>query len=432
MAPLGISDNNRYIVLDDGRQTPFFWLADTAWELMHRLNREQAEHYLATRAKQRFTVIQAVALAELDGIGTPNAYGDLSLKDADPTKPDEAYFEHVDFIVDRAAAMGLRIAMLPTWGDKLPGVRNPGPPIFNPDNAGVYGEWIGRRYRDKPVIWVIGGDRPVTSDEQYAIWRNLAAGIQRGDGGRHLMTFHPDGTRSSSRYFHDDAWLSFNMLQSGHQGKHVDNYRMIAHDYALSPAKPVLDGEPNYEDHPVMSPKWTWEQGDPWFGPHDVRKSAWRSVLAGACGHTYGCHPVWQMWEPKYPVHNHVRTPWQQAIELDGAYQMQHLRTLMESRPMLQRIPDQSMLIEAPDPGDCARHVRAMRAADGSHAFVYTPTGEALRIDLSKLRGPVAAAWYDPRTGESHPIGRSEPSHRQVFVPPTQGDQADWVLVLDA
>ena len=432
MIRLRISDNNRYIVLDDGKQTPFFWLADTAWQLMHRLNREEADHYLATRARQRFTVIQAVALAELDGIGTPNAYGDLSLADADPTRPNDAYFEHVDFIIDRAAEKGLRIALLPTWGDKIPGVRNPGPPIFNPDNAGIYGEWIGRRYRDKPIIWVLGGDRPVATEEQFAIWRNMAAGIHRGDGGRHLMTFHPDGPSSSSRYFHNENWLSFNMLQTGHQGRHVDNYRMVEHDYALIPTKPVLDGEPNYEDHPVMSPKWTWQEGEAWFGAHDIRKSAWRAVLAGACGHTYGCHPVWQMWEPKHPVHNHVRTPWREAIELEGAQQMHHLRDLMESRPMLHRIPDQSMLIDAPGPEDGARHVRALRSMDGSHAFIYTPIGQAVRVDLSAMRGPVTAAWYDPRTGESHAIGRFQPAHREPFVPPTHGDQADWVLVLDA
>lgn len=432
MTGLRISDNRRFIVHDDAGQTPFFWLADTAWQLFHRLDRKEAEHYLATRARQQFTVIQAVALAELDGLGTPNAYGDLALIDQDPTRPNEAYFEHVDFIVDRAAELGLRIAMLPTWGDKLPDVVKPGPAIFNPDNAGVYGEWIGRRYRDKPVIWVLGGDRAVTTEQQYAIWRNMAAGIQRGDGGRHLMTFHPNGPASSSEYFHHEPWLAFNMLQTGHQGKHIPNYRLIEHDYRLTPIKPVLDGEPNYEDHPVMSLKWTWQEGEPWFGAHDVRKSAWRAVLAGACGHTYGCHPVWQMWEPKYPIHNHVRTPWQQAIEHEGANQMRHLRALMESRPMLGRVPDQAMLIDAPGPEDGARHVRAMRASDGSHAFIYIPTGEPVRVDLSRLRGAVTASWFDPRTGQLQEIRQFEQSYREAFVPPTRGEEADWVLVLDA
>jgi len=82
---LRVSDNRRFLVTNDGR--PFFYLADTAWELFHRLNREQAVKYLDTRAAQGFTVIQAVALAELDGITVPNAYGKLPLVDGDPARP---------------------------------------------------------------------------------------------------------------------------------------------------------------------------------------------------------------------------------------------------------------------------------------------------------------------------------------------------------
>src|ERR1044072_6360683 len=71
--PLKVSDNHRFLVHNDG--SPFFYLGDTAWELLHRLNREEADRYLENRAQIGFTVIQAVALAELDGINTPNTYG---------------------------------------------------------------------------------------------------------------------------------------------------------------------------------------------------------------------------------------------------------------------------------------------------------------------------------------------------------------------
>ena len=63
MQHLRISENRRFLVKEDG--SPFFWLADTAWELFHRLNREEADYYLTKRAEQKFTVIQAVALGRL-------------------------------------------------------------------------------------------------------------------------------------------------------------------------------------------------------------------------------------------------------------------------------------------------------------------------------------------------------------------------------
>ena len=116
-ASLHISSNHKYLVKPDG--TAFLWLGDTAWELFHKLNREDAIHYLDNRAAKGFNIIQAVVLAELKGLSQPNAYGHLPLTNQDPAQPNESYFRHVDFIVDAAEARGLFIGMLPTWGDKL-------------------------------------------------------------------------------------------------------------------------------------------------------------------------------------------------------------------------------------------------------------------------------------------------------------------------
>src|SRR6476619_1927856 len=100
-AQFSISSNKRFL-LKDGK--PFFWLGDTGWELFHRLSREEADKYLKRRSEQGFTVIQAVVLAEMDGLHKPNAYGQTPLLQDDPSKPNEKYFEHVDYIIDKAAA----------------------------------------------------------------------------------------------------------------------------------------------------------------------------------------------------------------------------------------------------------------------------------------------------------------------------------------
>ena len=106
---LKVSENRRFLVYEDGR--PFFYLGDTAWELFHRLNREEADRYLANRAAKGFTVIQAVALAELDGHTDANPYGFLPLADLDPAQPavregaNNDYWDHVDHIVGVAASV---------------------------------------------------------------------------------------------------------------------------------------------------------------------------------------------------------------------------------------------------------------------------------------------------------------------------------------
>src|SRR5690349_9295715 len=119
-ARLKVSDNHRFLVYEDGR--PFFYLGDTAWELFHRLNRDDAELYLKDRAAKGFTVIQAVAIAEFDGDTVPNVYGHLPLTDLDPARPatvdgsNNDYWDQVDFIVNKANDLGLYIGFLPTWG----------------------------------------------------------------------------------------------------------------------------------------------------------------------------------------------------------------------------------------------------------------------------------------------------------------------------
>ena len=69
-----------------------------------------------------------------------------------------------------------------------------GPEIFTPQNAEVYGAWLGRRYRNAPnIVWILGGDRPIETDTHHEIIRAMARGLRTGDGGVHLMTFHPTG-----------------------------------------------------------------------------------------------------------------------------------------------------------------------------------------------------------------------------------------------
>jgi hypothetical protein len=67
MKKLMVHENKRYLMWDDG--TPFFYLGDTAWEMLHGLTRAEIEYYLSVRAQQGYNVIQTVALAEFEGLG---------------------------------------------------------------------------------------------------------------------------------------------------------------------------------------------------------------------------------------------------------------------------------------------------------------------------------------------------------------------------
>lgn len=428
MAQLKVSANKRFLVTTDNK--PFFWLGDTAWELFHRLTREEADHYLKNRAAKGFTVIQAVALAELDGLHTPNTYGELPLENDNPTKPRAAYFRHVDDIIQKAADYGLYVGLLPTWGDKLYKDRwGTGPEIFTPGNARQYGRWLGNRYRNtKNIIWILGGDRNPRHEQDVAVWRAMAAGIEEGVGGadKALMTFHPqpngleDG--GSSKWFHQDAWLDFNMFQTGHcrENNVWDRVQVV---YNRQPIKPVIDGETLYEDHPVCFNAKDLGTSS----AYDVRKHAYFNVFAGAFGHTYGAHPVWQMYAPGRQAVNGPHYPWYEAMDLPGAGQLQFLRRLIEARPVLDRVPDQSLITDARGAND---HVQATRGRD--YLFVYTAQGKPITLNMGKISGnEIVVFWYDPRTGDTKDGGRFANSGQQTFTPPSSGYGQDWVLVAD-
>ena len=419
---LKVSENNRFLVFGDG--TPFFYLGDTGWELFHRLNKADTEKYLENRRAKGFTVIQAVALAELDGLNTPNAEGNKPLIDNNPLKPNEAYFAHVDWVIRKAEEKGLFIGLLPTWGDKVDKQWGKGPEIFDKVNAFQYGKWIGNRYKEFPnIIWINGGDRD-GGGKNTEIWDAIGKGIKSVDR-HHLMTFHPWGERSSSEWFHQSEWLDFNMCQTGHGQRSYSIYkRIITRDYGLQPVKPCFDGEPRYEDHPVG---WKPEILG-WFDEADVRQAMYWNLFSGGFGHTYGCHPIWQMLTPEREPVGLARHNWYDVLDLPGAGDLIHARRLMESRPFLSRVPDQSLITSAYFP-----ETDYVAATSGKgYAIVYIPTGWDATVQLDKIGAKtIRAWWFDPRSGEAKSIGDFPGNGLKTFQAPTRGRGNDWILVLD-
>jgi len=441
---LKVSDNHRYLQYDNGQ--PFFYLGDTAWELIHRLNREEATEYLTDRARKGFTVIQTVAIPPADGLISPNTYGDLPFVDRDPTKPNEAYFQHVDFVVNKAEELGMFVGLLPTWGSYWAS----GKSIFNPNTARGYGQFLGRRYKDKAIIWILGGDRSIQTDDERAIIDALAAGLESGDGRNHLKTYHPTGPGFSSIKLNGAEWLDFNMFQSSHGAHDHDNGLFVEHDYALNPPKPTLDGEPRYEGMPVGF-YFKGTAGIDRFDDYDARQAAYWSVLAGACGHTYGNNNVWQFYSPGAKRETHAgdgvtrpdgalygepggligaNIPWREAMNHPGALQMGFVRRLMEAIPFKKLIPDNKLILNGTSTG--LSKIRAARSSDESFVVVYAPRGESFTLDKSAVKGNRQREfWYDPRYGVSYVFKEQDSAGIQTFTPPTNGRGNDWILVLE-
>lgn len=95
-----------------------------------------------------------------------------------------------------------------------------------------------------------------------------------------------------------------------------------------------------------------------------------------------------------------------------GALDMVHLRAVLESRPFLTRVPDQSVISNG------ARCRRSTRDAEGSYVLVYLP-GDSVTVRLDPLTGPaVRASWFDSRQGAYRVIDEFPPGEAKGVHPP--------------
>lgn len=432
---LKVSQNKRFFVTADGK--PFFWLGDTGWLLFVKLTREETDAYLEDRKQKGFNVIQVMVLHDVKH--AVNVYGDSALINHDVSKPKTTpgndfkdaqqydFWDNVDYVIDKAAEKGLYLALVPIWGNNVKSG------YVNEEQAKQFAKFLADRYKNKTnIIWVNGGD--IKGSDSLHVWNALGNTLKANDA-NHLITFHPRGRSTSSTWFHNKSWLDFNMFQSGHKDyaqdtteprMGEDNWKFCENDYSLKPTKPMLDGEPSYEKiphglHDTSAPKWTAD---------DVRRYAYWSVLSGACGFTYGHNAVMQFYKAGSGVGAYgCREPWQEALNDDGAKQMQYVKKLVLSKSYLDRIPDQSLI--AKKQGMRYDYLVASRGKD--YAFIYTYTGRTIPVAMGKITGKkVIAKWYNPKNGSYTVIGKFANNGIKEFTPPgTIKDGNDWVLVLE-
>lgn len=416
----------RCLTWEDG--TPFFYLGDTAWQMLHRLSREEIDSFLRLRAQQGFTVIQTVLLAEFGGLSIPNYYGCLPLlrkgELPNPTQPDEtapySYWSHVDYAVQCAQKYGLFLGLLPTWGDKFFRQNGEGPEIFTEENAEIYGNWLARRYGHAyNILWILGGDRPLEAKHRRII-DAMARGIRASDP-NHLITFHPMGCADSTDALPDADYVDFHMAQTGHGVEQCYQTYDVMQKMARASEKPYLDAEPRYEAHPAC---FRPDLGYMWDAA-DVRQNAYWNVLSGACGHTYGHHCVWRM--NREPCEYFPYT-WQEGVNHPGAWQMRHVKNLWLSRDPLSLHPNPALLS-----GNYAGMGHMVAAQGNGYAYIYLPLGLPVTVQLSQMQPAscLRASWFDPRTGETSCFAILPAVGEMTLAPPSQGKGCDWVLVLE-
>jgi hypothetical protein len=248
---------------------------------------------------------------------------------------------------------------------------------------------------------------PEAREEFVPILRELAAGLQEGDRGSHMITFKPDPAPFSSSFIHREDWLDFNSMQTWNSKNLI--YPMVSQDYSLEPIKPVLMAEGAYEN----GSEYGFEVTPLW-----VRRQAYYSYLAGG-HHTYGHNDSWR-----------VLPTWKEALDAPGAFQMGILKEIfLDLEEWWYLVPDQSILTSGgKTTGDLLN--LAARHKDGKWIIVYLATRDTCSVNLSKITtgNKVNAFWIDPQTGKSIIAGSFPNMAQESFI--THSELEDAILLL--
>jgi hypothetical protein len=399
--------------LADQANKPFFINGESAWSLITQPSREDATLFLDNRQQKGYNVFLVMLINHEFTQNAPrNFYGNQPFTTAGNfSTPNEAYFQHADWVINAAAARGQVIMLAPIyigWSCSSQGwcaeIRNQSLATMR-----AWGQYVGNRYKNFPnIIWLIGGDADAVAHGIGDKVSEFVAGLAETDP-NHIMTVHNGRGQSGSSVWPNASWLTLNSV-------YTDNFTFpqAATEYNRSPAKPAFLIESYYErEHGSTS--------------LSLRSQAYWVVLAGALGgHVFGNCPVTTF---SFGLGACGDPNWKSYLDSDGATTVGHVGKLFNSRAFHLLVPDLNHTVMTAGFQSGTTYANAARTSDGSTVIAYIPTSRAVTFDMTKVAGTTARTWwYNPRTGTSTAGGDFPTTGTRNFTPP---DGNDWVLVLD-
>lgn len=404
--PLTIQPSERFLRDVAGR--PFLVHGDTAWSLIAQLTREEAQAYLDDRQRRGFNTLLVNLIEHKFASHAPaNAYGDAPfLIPGDYASPNDAYFAHANYVIAQAEQRGILVMLTPSYMGFDGGSEGWYAEMAANGAAKLrtYGAYVATQLRNRRnILWVQGGDFNPPDRE---LLRALAQGIRSVDG-QWLHTFHGRRGTAALAFLGDgESWLGLNTIYTDQD----DVVPSAFAEYARS-TMPFVLIEARYEGEA--------------FNAEIARREAYTAMLSGAAGQLFGNSPIWQFAEG-----------WQQALDSAGSRSMTQLRSLLDSIPWNQLVPDIDGTLLLSGTASGATRAAAAIATDRSVAVIYVPEMRAITVDLARLAGPtVHMRIFDPVTGRYTAVAQSPlpaTTGPRTINPPTDASSSDWVLLLDS
>lgn len=411
--PIRVSQASRH--LEDSNGQPFLLHADVAGNILVQLSRSDALHYLDDRQARGFNTIVTGLIEKYFATHAPaNLEGEQPfLVPGDFSTPNDAYFDHVAWFLEEAAARGMIVAMTPAWLGFDAGREGWYHEMAanGREKLRDYGRYLGRRFAGfDNIVWIHGGDYNPPDKE---LVRAVVEGIREYDG-HSLHTVHCAPGYSALDIWDGEDWLDIDSVYT-----YGPVYPVVVSQYRNHRALPFILMESAFENEHGVT-----EAG--------LRHQAYQALLTGASGHIFGNNPIWHFDGPGL---YDVDITWQEALDSRGAQSMTHLRAFMEDVEWWTLQPDIEGRFLVTGAGDEDERAVAAVSADRTLGVIYFPDQRSMELDLGMLNGGARSMrWFDPATGRyEEPVTIDTASGSTSFTPP--GDNAagfdDWLLVIE-
>jgi hypothetical protein len=415
-----VSDDRRYLEHADG--TPFFWLADTAWNGPMCSTPDEWNFYLSHRVRQKFTAVQWIAT---QWISAPDGdwYGEFAFSGHDRITVHPTFFQRLDqkiVAMNRAGLLSVPVMLwAASWGPPAVNARNPGYALPE-DQAIRLAKYMLARWGAYHTVWMLPGDGDYRGEKSER-WKRIGRAVF-GNRPHAPVALHPGGMQWILDEFINEDWMDLLVYQSGHSDDdNALNWIVCgppSTGWTREPVRPFINVEAPYERHFAFGSGKVHDD-------HSVRRATcWSLLVSPTAGVTYGGHGVWAWDDGTKPPIGHDKTgiplPWREALTMPAAEQLSHLIVFFSSIEWWKLRPAQECL--AAQPGDTDKRQYVTAATNESVTVIYLPQNDHVVLNTSSQQ----ASWFDPRTGTSHATHGKQVEKGIQFDVPSEGD---WILL---
>lgn len=424
-----IPEGKRYLAYEDG--TPFFWLADTHWQMpdYERMNEcnypgctcgNQFKHMVEDRIKKGFTAYQTYFdSAESSGGGNEHVHHWWTEKYTliNPS----AFNETMDVMMEYLASRGLACAI--GFGVHITSMiayKSDPKPIL------AFARYVVARYACYPVLWITAQEITYDKFNAFAVWKQVGALVGQVDGYHRPNSAHMQPMEYSdplAQSLDQEPWHQWWCLQGGHGGIERMEPRFFYQSYYETASKKLfMETESQYEDLYCG-----------FFCGHDAsRVSAWQALLSGAAGFTYGVTGIWATtWNntDQFAWQAFSPEPWYIGLDKPGSAEVGHLRTFMEYVGWYRLTPSFDHTFGA---FELRKFVSvAHKDQDILVYYFFASADDGGLLKGLKKNARYQARWFDPVNGGFTDIADVLTDENGMAAIPEKPSKRDWVLLLN-